>query len=117
MQRCAIPTDASAPEEVHIPLGVVAGHVAHDRRHRAAPGVPGQPSDRAEHEFNTEELPQGAERRVGGDRVRAGPPDGRRQWRHQDVRLLRASVRGPGAAGGILSRRGERASAGNSDRK
>lgn len=71
--------DASAAEEVHLPPGVVSGHSAHDRRHRAASGVPGQPSDRAQPEPDAEKLPQGVERRVGGDRVRAGSPDGRGQ--------------------------------------
>jgi len=102
---------------VYFPPGVVAGHTADNRRHRPAAGVPGQPSDLAQHKPHTEELPQGVERCVGSDRLRAGPPDGRRQWRHEDVRFLRTAVRGPGTAGGVLPRRGKRASAGNFDRK
>jgi len=74
------PTDASAPEEVHFPPGLVAGHASDNRRHRPAAGVPGQPSDLAQHEPHTEKLPQGVERCVGSDSLRAGPPDGRRQW-------------------------------------
>lgn len=43
------PTDASAPEEVYFPPGVVAGHTSDNRRYRPATGVPGQPSDLAQH--------------------------------------------------------------------
>jgi len=111
------PPDASAPEEVYFPPGVVPGHTANNRRHRPAARVPGQPSDLAQHEPHTEKLPQGVERCVGSDRLRAGPPDGRRQWRHEDVRFLRTAVRGPGTASGVLSRRRQRTSAGNFDWK
>lgn len=102
---------------MHLSPGLVARHSAHDRRHCAAPGVPGRPSDRPQHESDTEEFPQGVERRVGSNRLRAGPPDGRRQRRHEDVRFLRAALRGSGAPGRIFPRRGERIAAGNPDRK
>jgi len=63
------PTDASASEEVHFPLGVVAGYPADDRRHHTVAGVLGQPSDLAQHEPHSEKLSQGVERRVGSDRL------------------------------------------------
>lgn len=63
---------------MHIPFGMVSGHFAHDRRHRAASRISGQSSDRTEHEFNTEKLPQGFEWCMGSDCLRAGSPDGRR---------------------------------------
>jgi len=73
--KCSI--DASTVEKVHFSSRVVSRHPSHERRHCSAPGVPGQPSDRPQHEPDTEKFPQGPERRVGSNRLRAGSPDGR----------------------------------------